>query len=515
MRSRMRVPLTMVVGAVLALTGMTVAPGAVATPDVAPPGDVAARVTAQEDDVVVNARISLPAGTSVQGSITGTLSLTHNGSSATVRSGHMTLEDPTGRELVGEEFVASGTTDAWTSTVPLPDDAVPGVYGVTLTAQVDVTTDDGVFTVPIRITDPVEVPFRAKRNIPKIWLSPAGALEGAKISVSGVANMRSLSTGENSPAVDQQVKLYFDPAGTAPEELRATLTTDDRGFFTSRQTPGSDGKWRMEMPQTDSGARTVWTLTSTETDRTRRLRQGAIKVAQDGFATGDHLSTQDVVIGTEAVQRRVDVGSLGFAVGGTSGWVSAESREGGGSFPDGYRVQEDLVHSGLGTSHAYITFRPTLPAGIYDIGIRDEMKACSAPDWDGDDGATSNCTHDVLVEDPTVTTIVVKRASTTAITASRTSFTGPKTITLSGSVHTVQPVSTGGVANRAASTAKVKLYFDPAGSAAPVLKKTVTTDSDGKYTTSARASSSGRWIAKYAGTDVQAPSQKAVSVTVK
>jgi hypothetical protein len=74
--------------------------------------------------------------------------------------------------------------------------------------------------------------------------------------------------------------------------------------------------------------------------------------------------THDVVVGLTPVLRRVDVGSLDFTVGGTSGWVSATSRRGEGSFPDGYQVQKELVHSGVGTSHATLTFNPTLPAGV-------------------------------------------------------------------------------------------------------------------------------------------------------
>ncbi|WP_369370401.1 hypothetical protein AB1046_16610 [Promicromonospora sp. Populi] len=521
MRSKMRVPLSLALGAVLVLTGLVATPGVAATsgvaatPDVAPPdGTTTARVTARAEDVVVSARITLPSGGDVRGSITGTMTITHNGTSAVVRTGNMTMRDPAGRVLQGSQFVAAGTPNAWNSTVPLPTDAEPGIYGVTLTAQVDVTTDDGVFTVPIRITDPVQVPFRAKRSIPLIWLSPAGALAGATISVSGVANIRSLSDWETSPAANQEVKLYFDPTGSAAETLRATLTTDASGFFTSRQTPEGSGTWRMEMPQTNSGIRAVWTLSNTETARDRILREGSVSATEGGFTAGDHIMTQDVVVGLDPVQRRIDVGSLGFTIGGTSGWVSAESQRGEGAYPDGYRVQQDLRHSGIGTSNVYITFRATHPAGVYDIGIRDAMKACSAPDWDGNTGATSNCTHNVLVEDPTVATIVVKRASTTTVTASPTSFPAPRNVTVRGTVRRVQLVSTGGVAERPAPGVSVDLYFDPTGSAPSELKRTVTTGTDGTYSTSIRTATSGRWIAKYTGTSLVAASQDTVTVTV-
>jgi hypothetical protein len=515
----MRVSLSMALGATLMMTGVATSSMAETPDGVASPGPSAGQtqtMTRQVEDVVVTAKISLPPGSEVQGSIVGTLSITHNGNSAAMRSGSMTMVDPDDRFIQGAQFVPSGATNAWTSTVPLSADAKSGIYEVSVVAEVAVTTDDGVVNVPIRTSNPVLVPFRAQRNIPMIWTSPSSAPAGSTISVSGAANIRSLGTGDYAPATGQEVKLYFDPTGDAPEALRATLTTDSRGFFTSRHKPGGSGKWRAEMPMTDAGARAVWTITSSERERTTTLRQGQVRVTQDGLTVGDHLMTHDVVVGLAPVQRRVDIGSVDFSIGGRSGWVSAESQRGEGSFPDGYRVQREMTHAGVGTSTVTFTFNPTLPAGIYDIGIRDAMKACSAPDWENNDAASgaSNCTHDVLVQDSTVTTIVVKRASTTTITASSTSLPGPGTITLSGGVRRVQLVSGGGAQDKPSPNTPVKLYFDPAGSAAPVYTKTVNTGSNGTYSTPVSTSSSGAWIAKYAGTSLQAPSQASVNVTV-
>lgn len=517
----MRVPLSMVLGVALTMTGiatssMAVTPDAAADPGPSAGQTQAQTMTRQVNDVTVTAKISLPPGSDVRGSIVGTLSITHNGTSAAMRSGRMTMVDPVGRNLVGAQFVASGAANTWTSTVPLSADAKSGIYQVSVTAEIAVTTSEGVVNVPIRTADPVSVPFRAQRNIPSIWTSTSSAPAGSTISVSGAANMRSLGTGDYLPAAGQQVKLYFDPNGDAPETLRATLTTDSRGFFTSRQKPGGSGKWRAEMPMTDTGARAVWTITSAERERTTTLRQGSVSATQNGYTAGDHLMTHDVVVGLAPVNRRVDVGSLGFTVGGKSGFVSAQSRRGEGSFPDGYRVEREMVHAGVGTSAVTLTFNPTMPAGIYDIGIRDAMKACSAPDWDANDAASgvSNCTHNVLVESPAVTTIVVKRASTTTLTASATSLPAPQAITLRGEVRQVRLVSGGGAQELPAPNTAVGLYFDPAGSAGPVLQKTVTTGANGTYSTSVSAGASGQWIAKYAGTTLRAPSQATVNVTV-
>jgi len=519
MRSKLRVPLSMALGVTLMMTGaaassMAVTPDGPAVPG--PSGGQSQTMTRQVADVSVTAKISLPPGSDVQGSVVGTLSITHNGTSAAMRSGRMTMVDPDGRDLVGEQFVASGTANAWTSTVPLSADAASGLYQVSVAAEIAVTTDDGVVNVPIRTATPVSVPFRAQRNIPAIWTSPSSAPAGSTISVSGAANIRSLGTGDYEPATGQQVKVYFDPTGDAPEVLKATLTTDERGFFTTRQKPGASGNWRAEMPQTDAGARAIWTITSSERERTTTLRQGSVSATQGEYTAGDHLMAHDVVVGLAPVQRRVDVGSLGFTVGGTSGWVSAESRRGEGSFPDGYRVQREMTHAGVGTSAVTFVFNPTMPAGVYDIGIRDAMKACSAPDWDANDAASgvSNCTHDVLVEDPTVTTIVMKRATSTTVTASATSVPSPRNVTLRGEARKVMLVSGGGAQERPAPNTELEISFDPAGSAEAVYKKTVTTGSDGTYSTPVSASTTGKWIVKYKGTGLLASSKAAVTVRV-
>jgi hypothetical protein len=119
------------------------------------------------------------------------------------------------------------------------------------------------------------------------------------------------------------------------------------------------------------------------------------------------------------------------------------------------------------------------------------------------------------VNDRTITTMRVKRASRTSVSASSTTFTGPKTITLRGAVRKVRQISGTKAAYVLSPNTPVKLYFDPAGSRGPVYRKTVRTGSNGVYTTKVGTSSSGRWIAKYPGTGLQAASQRAVTITVK
>ncbi|MFD6446685.1 hypothetical protein ACFWEJ_16390 [Promicromonospora sp. NPDC060204] len=153
------------------------------------------------------------------------------------------------------------------------------------------------------------------------------------------------------------------------------------------------------------------------------------------------------------------------------------------------------------------------PAGLYSVYF-DGVIDVETDHWDADGNGQLEA---VRVDFPGkfVTTLRVRRASSTTIAASATSFTGPKTITLRGAVRKVQLVSRTKAAVRLSPNTPVKLYFDPAGATGPQYKKTVRTNSKGIYTTTYRTSMSGQWIAKYPGTDLQAPSQGAVTITVK
>ena len=506
MRSKAIKLLGVALGAALLMTGLTAAPSSA----------LDGHITAAVGDVTVSGRIVLNADERLGRSVAPRLQVTHSGASATVQSGRVTLTDPRGRLLTGAEFAGSVDTGVWTSKVLMPADPEPGLYEVSVDAQVDVTTQDGrVVTVPLRGSDLFSAPLRVVRNIPKVWTSPSSVPTGATITVSGVTNMRDFSTSGYVPATGQKVKLYFDPSGSAPETLEATLTTDSRGFFTSQQRSTSSGEGGAEMPTTDAGERAVARASSSVRARTTTLREGAVTRTKNGLTVGHRLITHDVVVGLDPVKRRVGVANLGYSLGASWGYVSVESRRGEGHYRDGYVKYLWMQADDGSTITPTFTFRPTLPAGVYDVGVSEMMKACSAPDWIERYSPTGNCRQDILVEDSTVTTIVVKRASITTISASSTSFTGPKTITLRGAVRKVQLVSNTEAAIRLSPNTPVKLYFDPAGSAGPEYKKTVRTDSKGVYTTTARTSVSGQWVAKYPGTDLQAPSKRAVTITVR
>ncbi|WP_454850255.1 hypothetical protein [Promicromonospora soli] len=153
------------------------------------------------------------------------------------------------------------------------------------------------------------------------------------------------------------------------------------------------------------------------------------------------------------------------------------------------------------------------PAGLYDV-YYDGPIYVFTDYWDDDGDNLLQMVSVPIVEKP-VTTLRVRRASSTTISASSTSFTGPKTITLRGAVRKVKLISNSEAALRLSPNTPVKLYFDPVGSTGPQYKKTVRTNSKGVYTTTARTSRSGKWIAKYPGTDLQAPSKRAVTITVR
>jgi hypothetical protein len=183
----------------------------------------------------------------------------------------------------------------------------------------------------------------------------------------------------------------------------------------------------------------------------------------------------------------------------------AEGRYGVGEFSGSQQEVWRTPYSGV---HTY-RMSALHPAGLYDVYYEGPIYVY-ADFW----GADTNMVT-VPIADQVVTTLRVRRASNTTISASSTSYTGPKTVTLRGAVRKVQLVSNTEAAIRLSPNTPVKLYFDPSGSAGPEYKKTVRTNSKGVYTTTARTSVSGQWIAKYPGTDLQAPSKRAVTITVR
>ena len=340
-------------------------------------------------------------------------------------------------------------------------------------------------------------------------IAPNTAPAGSPVQVHGY-----IGNGQSSPASGVPVTIYFDPSGTAPRAAVGTATTNDDGWFAETFRPSTSGTYDI-LAQGSGEIVGPNQATFTRRPAGQPSRSAVITGTRNGYTAKARVIVQDVVTRIEPQTVYLDAGILtpGFSGNVYSGpYMTNRRAEGQFGVGDFYGTRQDLWRTKYSAVRTY-QMSAVHPAGLYDVHYTGPV-AVYKDRWDADgDGVL----QDVRVPMPNevVTTVRVRRASSTTISASSTTFTGPKTITLRGAVRKVQLISNTKAGIRLSPNTPVKLYFDPAGSRGPVFKKTVRTGSDGIYTTRVGTSISGQWIAKYPGTDLQAPSERAVTITVR
>jgi hypothetical protein len=505
MRASVRRAIGILTALVLTSTGLVV--GA------APAGAGVGTVTGSNGDIEVTARVQVP-----DGGRSMAVWLDHNGTSVELTSARIRVMDPRDGQIYAREtsFEYAGG-GMWTATdfhLPRPLDL--GRYLVSFDTWVGVQTEDGGVEVRVGGTDILDFFVRMSPVIRDVQVTPQSVPEGEKVVVSGIA----LRSSAGAPLAGEPVQVWFDPEGAAPAISHGSAVVDARGYFQKTLTASSGGTWRVEIPESDEsvGARSAEVVQETRSVD-RPTHSGSATRTVKGYQGGVRLATTDVVVGLEPVDVRIDAGIVGFGWARSRSGVEVESRRAEGGYRNGVQLWPDLVWTGSRAHHdfqaAYTTARisPLMPAGVYDVGIRGQAVAvCTAPEPE----SRQQCIDDqVSIDDPTITTLTVKRVSSTYLSASSRSVDRTTWITLSGSVRKVQLVGTSRVADRRAPNSVVKLYFDPEGSQGPVYKKTVRTGSDGTYSVKALTSSPGQWIAKYPGSSLHASSQRAVSITAK
>jgi hypothetical protein len=347
-------------------------------------------------------------------------------------------------------------------------------------------------------------------NYSNVAVAPDLAPGGSPVQVQGF-----VGHGWKSPAAGQAVTIYFDPSGSPPREAVGTVTSDHNGWFAATFRPQTSGTYDILRPDEDRvlGVRTA---TFTSREAVLPVRSVVVSGTRSGYTARARVTVQDVVTRVETQTVYLDAGILtpGFAGNAIYSGPYMTNRRAEGRYGVGevYSTRQEPWRTNYSGTRTY-RLSALHPAGIYDVSFSGPIAVTKDP-WDADGDGTL---QDVRINMPRgpVTAIWVRRASTTTIAASSTSFTGARNIELHGSVRKVQLVSNTVAENRLAPNTALKLYFDPAGQAGPVYNKTVHTNSNGAYRTTVRTSRSGTWIAKYVGTSLQAPSKRSVTITVR
>ncbi|WP_369370399.1 hypothetical protein AB1046_16600 [Promicromonospora sp. Populi] len=349
-----------------------------------------------------------------------------------------------------------------------------------------------------------------------VAIAPATAPVGTPVQVHGYIGIQPDTIWERrQPGRGLQVKIYFDPSGTAPRELLTTVVTNDDAWFAKTFMPTTSGTYDVVVANQGTDVVGTQSVKFTRRLASQPVRSVVVSGSKNGHTARVRVTVQDVVTRIEPQTVYLDAGILtpGYSANIYAGPAMtnrrAEGRYGSGDVTTGDQDLWDTFYSGTRTYRLSALH----PAGLYDVYYEGPIRV-ETDHWDTDGDGTL---QSVAVPIPwkSVTTVRVRRASSTTISASSTSFTGAKTITLRGAVRKVQLVSNTKAAIRLSPNTPVKLYFDPAGSAGPQHLKTVWTNSEGIYNTKYRTTRSGTWIAKYPGTDLQAPSERSVAITVR
>lgn len=347
-------------------------------------------------------------------------------------------------------------------------------------------------------------------------IAPATAPAGTPVQVHGYIRIQPDTIWEQAqPGRGLEVGIYFDPSGTAPRERVATVVTNDDAWFAETFSPTTSGTYDVVVANQGSDVVGTRTAKFTRRSASQPVRSVVVSGSKGGHTARVRVTVQDVVTKVEPQTVYLDAGILtpGYSANALAG-PSMTNRRAEGRYRKGGVLtgDQDLWDTPYSGSRTY-RLSALHPAGLYDVYYEGPIRV-EADHWDID-GDGSRQSVDVPIPWKSVTTVRVRRASSTKISASATSLTGPKTITLRGAVRKVQLVSKNKAAVRLSPNTPVKLYFDPAGAPGPEYKKTVRTNSKGYYATTYRTTRSGTWIAKYPGTDLQAPSKGVVTVTVR
>lgn len=511
MLSYVRRALGATVASMLLITGAGVAPATAATRE--------GTVTVSSGGYEVTARVVVSdRDTATPYEVPVDIYLEHDGTAISLDRGTVSVTDPAGRQVggvIGLTEVGEGHLRA----VPrLQNGARIGDYRVSFTARVQVQGHATPALVQIGAVDLVTFQVRY-RTMLEATARSGNQPTGAVTTVAGTMGwLVRGATGEYDPvaATGAVVDIAFDPEGTAPRAKVGTATVSSSGFFQMDSRVTVPGRWYVSYAGTTELSPATVRLTQSARPRTRPVHQGTASRTSGNATARIRLTATDVVTTLEPQTVRVDFGVMTFGTMRTIFGVHVDGRRGEGAYPNGRHYWQPHSFAGEGTA-GYVTMKmdALTPPGVYDVGADVVIATCTRSYWVAWPTSNDCGMKDVRIDDDTITTLTVKRATITTISASPKVLDEPRWVTLKGSVRKLQLVSNREAAYRHSPKAPVKLYWDPAGSAAPQYKKTVYTNSKGVWAAKSLTSASGRWVAEFPGTSLNAASSSNVWIAVK
>lgn len=507
--SQVRRALGATLGTMLLITGAGVAPASAAegTVTVSSGGyEVTARVVVSDRDTATPYEIPVD------------IYLEHDGTAISLDRGSVIVTNPSGGQLGGATSLTEVGEGHLRAVPRLQNGARIGDYRVSFTASVEVQGHAAPALVQVGAVDLVTFQVRY-RTMLEATARSGNQPTGAVTTVAGTMGwLVRGATGEYDPvaATGAVVDIAFDPEGSAPRAKVGTATVSSSGFFQMDSRVTVPGRWYVSYAGTSELNPATVRLTQSARPRTRPVHQGTASRTSGNATARIRVTATDVVTTLEPQTVRVDFGVMTFGKMRSIYGVHVDGRRGEGAYPNGRHFWQPHSFAGELTA-GYVTMKmdALTPPGVYDVGADVVIGTCTRSYWVAWPSSGDCGMKEVRIDDDTITTLTVKRATITTISASSKSLTGPQTVTLKGSVRKLQLVSNREAAYRHSPKAPVKLYWDPAGSAAPQYKKTVYTNSKGVWAAKVPTSASGRWVAEFPGTSLHASSSRTVWIAVE
>ncbi|WP_344102807.1 hypothetical protein [Myceligenerans crystallogenes] len=337
--------------------------------------------------------------------------------------------------------------------------------------------------------DPDPLEFKVKRQTKA---RVTAERSGSSVVVSGglsraVPLLRQTEVGFR-PYPGADVVLTFDPEGDAPAVSKATVTTSAAGTFSRKLAYPGPGRWIAAFAGNSAYAPSGVLASGRPAPAPEPAK--TVRYTDYGVtASLKTVATNVTVTGSDEVKMRVDI--RGSA---DTDWLSIEAREICAVSRVGRYDWRCSTARKVSSNHAYAVFPFSSfdPASVYDLAVAGKFTLSG---WGKIDFPASSGVASFKVS---------KKTRLTTALSDTSARTGQK-VWVSGSlkVPTLKSDSTNPSGFHALPYEPVRIWFDPSGSADPVLKAKITTDSKGAYAKSFTARTSGSWIVRYAGDETQ------------
>ncbi|WP_402463700.1 hypothetical protein [Isoptericola aurantiacus] len=445
--------------------------------------------TGNETDVVVDLELSSEAG------------------DVTASNGWVGFRGPDG-DTVGAKVAARVDESRLRARMRLYSGADPGTYTVDIISlPVDVALPDGTVRQLAMEHDAVATFVARPESDLRLDVAPEAVARGQKVYVHGSLDVGLLdgrTSAHPEPGAGEPVEVYFNPSGSAPRELRATLTADEGGYFGREFTADSSGRWSVEYAGTNTTAparEDAW-MSIRRVDGPSKSGVATTKVRGETLRARVTVP-RSVTVGIRPKTIVADVSYL-FPrdTANSSGLTACHHKP---RVCDGRTVSTFSQIWDGNTERTLLYLDATSPAGDYAVTLESRGYRVYGSNDAADVDFSGN---------QTATTFRLKHTTRIGVHASKARAAKDTKVVLSGRLKEAR-AEYGVAGYHGVRGATVKVSFDPDGPGGPRYRKSVKTGKGGAYSVSVRPQRSGTWIVEFDGSPKKAADADKVRIRTR